>query len=90
METISVCGQCRMRGYELEDEENQLCHNCVRIRNHKLQQVSKYQAMLDDFLENEWNTKWQGGEWGKALVGNMFVNLIKENGGVPDFSKGEL
>lgn len=84
---ISTCSQCGLRGYELTDEENQLCHNCVRINAHKAQQAAEYQAMLDNFLETDWNDKWQGGEWGKALIGNIFCDLIKENGGIPHFKE---
>lgn len=76
-----------MRGYDYEDEVNELCHLCVARNKHQAEWVAEYQAMLDSFIAEDWNKRWAGCEFAKSIIGNMFCNLIRENGGIPNLGK---
>lgn len=78
--TVSVCKQCNLRGYELIDD---ICHLCVARNNYQIERVAEYQAILDQFLEQDYNSSWRGCEFGKAIIGNILVDLIRANTGVP-------
>jgi hypothetical protein len=76
-EEICVCSRCGLRGYYPTDVTRSLCHLCVDRESANREQLECLHEIRDNFLATYKHERWPGCEFGKAHVGNMILEAIK-------------